>query len=267
MPAWNPSHAPARAPQVEAQRPIVLPRPAGRAGPRRGRRRARPARRSRGRRGRTSSSGTSGNASCATTSAGEPPAEPEHDRVQRAQQDARRAAEAAAPAHAAPHQQEREEHEDRQADHRACEALAEGRLRHVRREVDLRRRVERGVDSAAVEERVQEPRARLRLVRPEGAGMAELREHDLVAVAEVRQQLLRRELRRRREVERAADEERLDVRVLHARVLAGVRSRRERVRSGRRRRRGTRFRRCPGSSPCGAGPWRSSGRRPRCPPG
>ena len=45
----------------------------------------------------------------------------------------------------------------------------------------------------------------LRLFRPEGRRVPEPGEHDLVAVREIREELLRGDLRRRREVERPSD--------------------------------------------------------------
>ena len=56
-------------------------------------------------------------------------------------------------------------------------------------EVDAVRRVARGVDPAAVEERVHEVRARLRLVAPEVVGVPEAGQDDLVAVRQVGQEL------------------------------------------------------------------------------
>src|SRR5206468_4232294 len=97
------------------------------------------------------------------------------------------------------------------------------------REVDPIRRVERPVDAAAVEEGVDQALARPRLVRPEIIGVTETSQYDLVAVRQMREQLTRSVLRRRREVEAAADQKRLDVRVLDAGVLVLVRARRPRV--------------------------------------
>ena len=153
--------------------------------------------------------------------AGEPAAQAEHDRVHGAEQEARLAPDPAAPARAAHSSSSERATRARQAEHGAREALAERRLRQLRREVDLHRRVQRGVDLAVVEERVQEPRARLRLLAPERDRVAEARQHDLVAVREVREELPRRDLRRRREVELAADEQRRHLRVC-TRVYSSV---------------------------------------------
>jgi hypothetical protein len=84
-------------------------------------------------------------------------------------------------------------------------------------------------NAAAVEERVDQPCRRLRLVRPEVVGVAEVLEDDLMAVRQVRQELAGCVLRRRREVERAADQQRLDVRVANVRELVLVRARGPRV--------------------------------------
>ena len=175
VPAWNPSQAPTSAPPSAAQRPIVRACGRSRSSPREVDAQAdRHADREDGeervverqRRERDERD----------DEAGEPAAEPEHDRVQRPEQDARLAADPAAPARAAPHQQQREE---RRAAGRPsivpAKPLPSAVCVTLRREVDLRRRVERRVDLAAVEERVQEPRARLRLLAPERGRVAELR--------------------------------------------------------------------------------------------
>ena len=109
---------------------------------------------------------------------------------------------------------------------RAADALAERRLRDLGREVDGLRLVERVVDLAAREVRVDQVRAGLRLLRPEGRRVPEPGQHDLAAVRQVREELLRRALRRRREVELPADEEGLDVRRAHRAVVVLVRRRR-----------------------------------------
>ena len=65
--------------------------------------------------------------------------------------------------------------------------------------------------------------------------MTEARQHDLMAVREVRQQLPRRDLRRRREVELAADEQRRHVRVCTRVYSFGRPASRARRPPGRRR--------------------------------
>ena len=95
-----------------------------------------------------------------------------------------------------------------------------------RGEVDAGRRVARRVDPAAVEVGVDQVVARGGLIGPEVVGVAEAREDDLVAVGEMWEELALRVLGRRREVELAADQERLDLRVADARVLVLVGARR-----------------------------------------
>ena len=155
----------------------------------------------------------------------EPSAQPEHDRVDGAEDGAGLASEPAAPAHPAGHPHERQDHEDRQADHRSREALRQRGLGDVRREVDAHRLEERVVHPAAGEVRGDQPCAGLGLRGPERPGMAHRGDDDLLAVGQGGEKLLRRVLRRRGEVELAADEQRLDVRRPHALVLARRRAR------------------------------------------
>ena len=86
-------------------------------------------------------------------------------------------------------------------------------------EADLVRGVAGRVDLAGGVERGQQLRAGARLVGPEVFRVPEPGQDDLMPVGQVRQQLLRGVLGRRLEVERPADEQRRDVRVLHAGVL------------------------------------------------
>jgi hypothetical protein len=84
----------------------------------------------------------------------------------------------------------------------ADDDLRDRTVAHARCEVDVVLGIELRVDAAAVEERVDQPRARRRLVGPEVVGVAEVAEHELVPVRQVRQELARRVLRRHRDVER-----------------------------------------------------------------
>jgi hypothetical protein len=95
-----------------------------------------------------------------------------------------------------------------------------------RREVDRRSLVERRVYTAGLEERVDQATAGRGLIRPEVICVADTGEHDLMAVRQLREQLASRRLGRRRNVELAADQERLDLRLLDLGVLALVRARR-----------------------------------------
>ena len=67
------------------------------------------------------------------------------------------------------------------------------------------------------------------LVRPEVSAVAQVLQDDLVAVRQVRQEVACGPLRRCCEVQVAADQERLDLRVAHPRVVVLVRRRRPRV--------------------------------------
>ena len=156
-------------------------------------------------------------------------AQAEHERIDGAERHTALASERAAPPHAKRHVHQREHRQRGQRQHRAEHDLRDRAVAERRREVDRRARVERRVDPAAVEVGVDQPVARGRLVRPEVVGVADVGQHDLVAVRQVGKQLARRVLGRRRDVEPAADQERLDVRVLDARVLVLVRARGPRV--------------------------------------
>ena len=156
----------------------------------------------------------------------EPATEPEHDRVQRPEHGAALASVATAATHAERHPEQREDGQRRQPEHDAEHDPRNRAVAERRREVDRRLRVEGRIDPAAVEVRVDQTGAGLRLVGPEVVRVAEVLEHDLLAVRQMRQQLAARPLRRRREVELAADQQRLDVRVANLRVLVLVRVRR-----------------------------------------
>ena len=156
-------------------------------------------------------------------------AQPEHERKDGAEHDTALASEGTAPPHAERHPHEREHRQRGQRQHRAEDDLRDRAVAERGREVDRRSPVERRVDAAAVEERVDQPVAGRRLVRPEVVRVADVRQHDLVAVRQLRQELTRRVLRRRRDVEPAADQERLDVRAPDAGVQVLVRARRPRV--------------------------------------
>ena len=212
--AWNRARRRRARPLSPRRSPPPSPGPTGRGAPRRSRRRGRPARR-RERPEQPVVERHAGQVVSAIRTPSEPAAQAEHDRVHGAQRRARLAAEATALAHAARQPQQREEGEDGEADHRAGEALAERRLRDVGREVDVRgvysesstRPLSRNVFSSrrpAFGSSTQKP------------SCARAGEHDLAAVRQLGEQLRPCDLRRRRDVELAADQERLDVRAPHA---------------------------------------------------
>ena len=131
-----------------------------------------PIERRRGARRRAAATGTRP----ARRSADEPAAEAEHQRVERPEQHARLAADAAAPAHAAPHQ--RAARAARRAGSAiivAAKPLPSAVCVTSGVKSTFVRRVERVVDLAGVEERVDQARARLRLVAPERGRVAEAR--------------------------------------------------------------------------------------------
>ena len=140
----------------------------------------------------------------------EPAAEAENEHVDRADRGARLRAEPAAPPDSQPEHEQRDRRQRPEAEQHGEDDLRQRRLREPGVEVDVVRRVARSVDPAAVEERVHEVRARLRLVAPEVVGVPEAGQDDLVPVRQVRQELPRGGLRRRGEVEVAADQQRLD---------------------------------------------------------
>ena len=150
-----------------------------------------------------------------------------------------------------------------QRQHRSEGDLGDRAVAQRRGEVDRRPGVEGRVDPAAVEVGVDQPGRGGGLVRPEVVGVAELRQHDLVTVRQVRKQLARRVLGRRREVELAADQQRLDVRVPDAACTGSRPGSRATRRADGRRPRGSRCRGCRSASHGRPGSRRIAGRRRR----
>jgi hypothetical protein len=100
----------------------------------------------------------------------------------------------------APHAHPANHHERECAVSRHREHRAEGHSRdrpqgQWGREVDADGHLGRVIDLAAVEEGVDQPAAGFRLLPEDGVLVAEPRQHDLVAVGQVRQELRRRDLR------------------------------------------------------------------------
>ena len=154
----------------------LRPASTSRGAPRPGRSRGRPAGRPRGRPARSLSSGTVGSAVSTSSAPSEPAAEPEHEHV--AASGSRRSP-AAQPPRCAPAAPARGARRTASAAKPSIDGehdLGERRLREAGREVDRAVRVERGVDRAAVEEGVDEVRARRRAgssrSRPCGRGRA-----------------------------------------------------------------------------------------------
>ena len=118
-----------------------------------------------------------------------------------------------------PYPEQRQGSQGGEADHKRKDVLGNRGLRGRCGEADHVRGVAGRVDPSGGVERGQQLRAGARLVGEEVVRVPEPGQDDLVPVAEVRQQLLGGVLGRGLEVERAADKQRRDVRVLHAGVL------------------------------------------------
>ena len=171
----KPSQAPTSAPPSAAAKPIVFVRAdQSRADP--GEVDAEPDRqpRSRAPRAARCRAATAGMCGEHDQHAEEPAAEAEDDAYSDRSAAPALRPKPSAPVDAAGHQRAaRATVEQREADDRAGDALRERRLRDVGREVDPLRRVQRAVDLAGVEVRVDEVRAGLGLLRPEVVGVPE----------------------------------------------------------------------------------------------